>query len=115
MTTTTAPRETLGDRLAREHGHSAEVLCAECLHAIGVSPTSQEQVRAQRLQRAVVISALDVTMQAPSWLWHGRIPEGHITIIDGDPGVGKSTMLLDIAARASRGVPMPGATAAHPA
>jgi hypothetical protein len=31
-----------------------------------------------------------------------------LTVLDGDPGLGKSTVLLDIAARLSRGVAMPG-------
>jgi hypothetical protein len=42
-----------------------------------------------------------------SWLWHGRIPFGAVTLIDGDPGLGKSTVLLDLASRVSRGAPMP--------
>lgn len=42
-----------------------------------------------------------------SWLWPGRIPLGMLTLMEGDPKVGKSTLTLDIAARASRGDPMP--------
>jgi len=42
-----------------------------------------------------------------SWLWPGRIPLGKLTIIDGDPGLGKSVLTLDLAARVSRGLPMP--------
>jgi hypothetical protein len=41
------------------------------------------------------------------WLWPGRIPLGKLTITDGDPGVGKSVLSLDIAARVSRGMAMP--------
>jgi RecA-family ATPase len=36
------------------------------------------------------------------WLWPGWIPLGTITVLDGDPGVGKSTLVLDLAARLSR-------------
>lgn len=43
-----------------------------------------------------------------SWLWPGRIPFGKITILDGDPGLGKSTVMLDIAARLSTGRELPG-------
>lgn len=41
------------------------------------------------------------------WLWLGRIPCGALTIFDGDPGLGKSTITLDLAARVSRGFAMP--------
>ncbi len=47
------------------------------------------------------------------WLWPGRIPFGKLTILDGDPGLGKSTIMLDIAARLSVGKPLPGG-AVHP-
>ena len=44
------------------------------------------------------------------WLWPGRIPFGKLTIIDGDPGLGKSTLSLDLAARISTGSPLPDGT-----
>ena len=50
----------------------------------------------------------DVEPESVEWLWYGRIPLGKITVLDGDPGLGKSTLSLDVAARVSRGVPLPG-------
>ena len=47
------------------------------------------------------------------WLWPGRIPLGALTILDGDPGLGKSTVMLDLAARVSRGFEMPGEEFGH--
>jgi hypothetical protein len=44
------------------------------------------------------------------WLWQGRIPLGKLTILDGDPGLGKSVLTLDLAARVSRGWEMPDGT-----
>lgn len=44
---------------------------------------------------------------SPSWLWAPFIPFGHLTIVQGCPGSGKSSMLLDIIARASKGRMMP--------
>ncbi len=41
------------------------------------------------------------------WLWPGWVPLGKLTVLDGDPGVGKSTLLLDLAARLSRDGVMP--------
>jgi hypothetical protein len=49
----------------------------------------------------------DVAPQPVSWLWQGRIPFGMISLHDGDPGIGKSTLWLDFAARLSRGDVMP--------
>jgi RecA-family ATPase len=49
----------------------------------------------------------DVQPEPVRWLWPGRIPLGKVTADDGDPGLGKSTTMLDLAARASRGLPMP--------
>jgi hypothetical protein len=37
------------------------------------------------------------------WLWPQRIPLGAITMLDGTPGLGKSQLTLDLAARVSRG------------
>jgi AAA domain len=41
------------------------------------------------------------------WIWRGRIPKGKLTIIEGDPGDGKSTLTADMAARKSVGRPWP--------
>jgi hypothetical protein len=49
----------------------------------------------------------DVVAEDVKWLWPGRIPKGHLTILDGDPGLGKTTLLIDIIARITRGDPMP--------
>jgi hypothetical protein len=42
-----------------------------------------------------------------NWLWPGKIPIGKVTLLVGDPGVGKSLVALDIAARVSREAPWP--------
>ncbi|MDA8170505.1 MAG: AAA family ATPase [Nitrospiraceae bacterium] len=44
------------------------------------------------------------------WLWPARIALGKITIIDGDPGLGKSSIGLDLIARITTGRPMPDGT-----
>ena len=41
------------------------------------------------------------------WLWYPYIPFGKITVIQGDPGEGKSTVALDLVSRLTRGLPMP--------
>ena len=41
------------------------------------------------------------------WLWPGWLPAGKLVLLDGDPGCGKSTVAVDLAARVSTGAPMP--------
>jgi hypothetical protein len=60
--------------------------------------------------RARVVRFADVTPERVDWLWPARIPLGKLTILDGDPGLGKSTISVDLAARVSTGRPMPGET-----
>lgn len=54
-----------------------------------------------------LVSLDQVTERKLRWLWKGRLPLGHLVIIDGDPGAGKSTIVQDWAARASAGAPWP--------
>src|SRR6202011_835458 len=44
------------------------------------------------------------------WLWEKRIPRGKLITLDGDPGLGKSLLTLDLAARVTTGRPMPDGT-----
>jgi hypothetical protein len=57
-----------------------------------------------------------VRPKSVSWLWHGWIPQAKISVLDGDPDLGKSTVLTDLAARVSTNGRMPdgsqGATGA---
>src|SRR5689334_11307774 len=77
----------------------------------GEGEGSAESVRADRLQpdpdpprpRALLTNLADVQPSLPSWLWKGRIPLGKLTVLDGDPGVGKSTLTLTLAAHVTSG------------
>jgi putative DNA primase/helicase len=53
----------------------------------------------------------EVQPESVKWLWNGRIPLGKVTMIDGDPGLGKSAITLDLAARVSANNQMPDGTA----
>jgi hypothetical protein len=55
--------------------------------------------------------ASEIQPEHVEWLWDGRIPLGKITILDGDPGLGKSALTLDITARITKGSPMPDGSA----
>ena len=45
--------------------------------------------------------------EAVDWVWENYLPAASVTILEGEPGVGKSLLLADLAARVSRGLPMP--------
>jgi hypothetical protein len=46
-----------------------------------------------------------------AWLWPGRLALGKLAILDGDPGLGKSLVALDLCARLSTGRPFPDGSA----
>jgi AAA domain/NrS-1 polymerase HBD domain len=53
--------------------------------------------------------ASDIGEETVEWLWPGVLAFGSVAVLDGHPGVGKSTLAIDIAARLSRGEEMPRA------
>lgn len=50
-----------------------------------------------------IIRMSEVESQEVKWLWYPFIPYGKLTIIQGDPGDGKTTLVLNIAAKLSKG------------
>jgi AAA domain-containing protein len=81
----------------------------------GVLGASDADVRREsrdprvQLRNSLNISCLaDVEPEEVSWLWPGYIPLGKLTVVEGDPGLGKSTLTLAIAAAVSGGAPLPG-------
>ena len=54
-----------------------------------------------------LISASEIKPRAVRWLWYPFIPVGKVTILQGDPGDGKSTFMLELAARMTSGRPFP--------
>ncbi len=57
--------------------------------------------------RAISRRAADIEVRPVDWLWPGRVPRGMLTLLDGDPGLGKSSIVIDLAARITRGWAMP--------
>lgn len=54
-----------------------------------------------------LIKMSDVQAEPVKWLWYPYIPYGKITLIQGDPGDGKTTFVLAVAALLSNGNSMP--------
>src|SRR6266516_4648624 len=52
----------------------------------------------------------EIETQEVHWLWDKRLPLGKITLLDGDPGMGKSLLAINLAACVSTGQPMPDGT-----
>lgn len=52
------------------------------------------------------VRASDIKPQPVEWLWDGVIPFGAISSLEGDPGLGKSTLTCLMAAAASTGKPL---------
>jgi hypothetical protein len=77
------------------------------------SPSSQSSA-SSRKSRAPIVALSQVAPESLRWLSPGRLAAGKITLLDGDPGLGKSTLLCEFAARISRGDPLPGGEASPP-
>lgn len=50
-----------------------------------------------------LIQMSEIEAEEVSWLWYPFIPYGKLTIIQGDPGDGKTTMVLNLAAKLTKG------------
>lgn len=61
---------------------------------------------------AATVCLSDVKSGPITWLWRGRIARGKLSLLVGDPGLGKSFVTLDMAARISTGSPWPDHTPA---
>jgi len=68
------------------------------------------------LPRSPAKSFSAVKMKPVDWLWKGYIPAGKVTMLDGDPGQGKTAISLDLCSRITNGEQWPdntGCDAAH--
>ncbi len=55
------------------------------------------------IREPVLVRLSEVQPEFVRWLWPGRIAMGKLTLLCGDPGLGKSFITLDLAARVSCG------------
>ena len=70
-------------------------------HREHVRPDHREHVTEEAFERPTVRAA-EVVARNVDWLWPDRVPLGMPTVFGGFPGVGKSTILYDLAARTTR-------------
>lgn len=55
----------------------------------------------------VLVCVADVEPEMVRWLWPGRIAMGKLTLLCGDPGLGKSFLAIDLTARLTSGAGWP--------
>lgn len=68
------------------------------------APSQRQEVKHEKIN---VFSFGKIKIVRPQWLWPGRIPANKLTIVEGDPETGKSSVCIDIVARATTGRPFP--------
>jgi putative DNA primase/helicase len=69
--------------------------------------SNQEQTKTSTPRTAVLTRAGVLQPESISWAWKNRFAFGKLALIAGDPGLGKSTILIDIVARHSVGDEFP--------
>jgi len=57
----------------------------------------------------------EIVAESVSWLWEPYIPRGKVTIVQDDPGSGKTTLTLAVAAAVANGEALPGGFSDVPA
>ena len=62
-----------------------------------------------------LINMSDVEATAVQWLWYPYIPFGKLTIMQGDPGEGKTHLILAVTARLTKGEALPQSEPLPPA
>ncbi len=85
---------------APEHGDAADLLttgsASEVDALLAVAPSLNGP-------GPVLVNLASVQRERVEWIWPLYMARGKVHMCDGDPGLGKSTTLLDLAARLSRG------------
>lgn len=73
-----------------------------------------KNARPQEFRRLAVSCLQDVQAEEVDWLWYPYIPAGKVTLLEGDPGLGKSWITCALAAALSKGEALPGQGALPP-
>jgi hypothetical protein len=90
--------------------HEPEQEAPESEHAAPASDASESLASAAgsvagsgngSANHAASTTFASITKKEISWLWPDWLALGKLAVLDGDPGLGKSTLLLDLAARVS--------------
>lgn len=78
------------------------------MDALIATKENGKEMEMQTEKSVDILRLSDIALQEVKWLWYPYIPFGKITIIQGDPGEGKTTLALRLAAACSKGAVLPG-------
>ena len=93
---------------APAHGDAADVLAIEAATDVDALIAAAVPLTAPG---PVLVRLASVQREPLSPLWDRHIYRGKLHLLEGDPDLGKTTVTLDLAARVSRGAPMPDGSA----
>src|SRR5262245_18136862 len=88
--------------------HRLRVVCADGLPNDPDPPPNERSTR--KADSIEMICMADVEPRQIDWLWHNWIAIGKVSVLAGDGGQGKSTILCDLAARETTGQVWPDGT-----
>jgi putative DNA primase/helicase len=91
-------------------GHTADELRAL---ADGAQESAPDRAKGEGVALRIACMA-DVEPETVRWLWHPYIPFGKFTLLEGDPGLGKSWLTCALAASVTCGRGLPGAEPFEP-
>lgn len=91
-------------------GHTADDLIALARPEL----EALEQALPEQHLRPKIVCMAEVKALAVEWLWPGYVPRGLLTMLEGDPGVGKSQLALFVVAAVSIGGELPGHSRVQP-
>lgn len=78
------------------------------IHDDEEKPKASKKKKEEEPQKQLTLLNLDeVEPEVIEWLWYPYIPKGKLTMIEGDPGLGKSWLTMALASYISRGKALP--------
>lgn len=90
-----------------EGGDNDAAIHAELENKLMAAVIEADMGPAVGVWQPTVSTMATIAPQTTAWLWEQHFPAGAISVIDGDPGLGKSQLTTDIGARVTRGHCMP--------
>lgn len=79
-----------------------------------ILPTGGVVEKNRPSKSAVLRCFSEIKPESLRWLWPGRFPLGKLSLLIGDPGLGKSLATIDLASRVSRGLAFPDGAPCEP-